>query len=526
MNHPVFKGLLFAAIPFACYILGMLNYSQAGKNAILGFFILTMLFYWKEVFQNRKKTISALIALASMIILLFMSFQMATRDIFSVQQDDMVVIESIFNTNPSETKEFFMQYGRQILKYLILFVVVSFAFLYLTLKEKKQKSRQPGTGNRKQVVACCVFTVLAIVVHLNPTMRRANPLFYFPINYSEWKNDLIETKKLMKELESNIKLDSSSVKYDSTDTKRTLVWVIGESDTRNNWGLYGYKRQTTPNLSRHKELLAFNNIISADRATTGSLSKMLTPATMSEPDLWKKKPDILSIAKAAGYKVFWLSNHGSDKRGMYSVFTSHADKIVLTNMGTSRGESSLDKELFVPYSEALDDKAEKKLIIVHILGAHPAYNYRYPKEYSKFNISTDDAVTKELTDKGRSKIAIVFRNQYDNAILYQDFILSTLLEKLQEKKLPNSAWLYISDHGQDVSHNTDFSGHNYLAKEMWEVPMLFWSSKNFLEHSRIPPLSTPYQADVINHTILGLLDISGIYYDSSQDIFNAKPENN
>jgi len=144
MNHPALKGLLFAAIPFACYILGMLNYSQAGKNAILGFFILTMLFYWKEVFQNRKKTISALIALASMIILLFMSFQMATRDIFSVQQDDMVVIESIFNTNPSETKEFFMQYGRQILKYLILFVVVSFAFLYLTLREKKQKSRQPG----------------------------------------------------------------------------------------------------------------------------------------------------------------------------------------------------------------------------------------------------------------------------------------------------------------------------------------------------------------------------------------------
>lgn len=212
------------------------------------------------------------------------------------------------------------------------------------------------------------------------------------------------------------------------------------------------------------------------------------------------------------------------RRGMYSVFTSHADKIVLTNMGTSRGESSFDKELFAPYCKALDDKAGKKLIIVHILGAHPAYNYRYPEEYNKFNISTDDAVTKELASKGRSKIAIVFRNQYDNAILYQDFILSTLLEKLQEKKLPYSAWLYISDHGQDVSRNTDFSGHNYLAKEMWEVPMLFWSSKDFLKHDLIPSLSTPYQADVIDHTILGLLDISGIYYNPSQDIFNTKPE--
>jgi len=515
MTHPIFKGLLFAAIPLIHYLLGMMNYSQAGKTGILGFFILTTLFYWKELFPTKNKIISSLIIFSSIILLAFTGFQMGLRDIFSVQQDNIIVIEAIFNTDAAESKEFLVQYSRQIIKHTLLFFVTTALFLFIVIKGLKQRIK-----SKKSIIAGVIFTLLTIIIHFNPTARRANPLFYFPIYYTKWNDELIATKELTKKLENNINLDSTAITF-IPNTKRTLVWVIGESDTRNNWGLYGYARQTTPRLDKHKELLIFKNILSADSGTVGSVSKMLTPATLKQPDLWKEKPDVLSIAKTAGYKVFWLSNHGTDKRGVLSIYASHANKTVFTNKGTSRGESSFDSELFAPYSKALEDKADKKLIIVHIMGAHPAYNFRYPDKYNTYKTSTDDDVTKQLEKEGRSQYAIIFRNQYDNAILYQDYILSSLLEKLQEQKKQNTAWLYIADHGQDVSHNSDFSGHNHKAKEMWEVPMLLWKTDEYPSTSSTPSLSINYQADTIDHGILGLLGISGIYYNAEYDIFSS-----
>lgn len=513
MNHPISKGFIFLCIPIIHYLFDTLNYSQAGKTGILGFFVITTLFYWKNIFPNKNKILTLLIAIASILILIFMSFQMMLRDIFSVQQDNILVIEAMFNTNTSESKEFFIQYKSQILKHAVISILTILLFLTIVFKTKVQSKKKYFTG-------FVVFTFLTILIHFNPTMRRSNPLFYFPIYYVKWNNDLIATQNLTAKIEDEIKVNFS-VKYDGHADQQTVVWVIGESDTRNNWGLYGYPRQTTPLLSKHKELLIFKNILSADSGTVGSLSKMLTPATLIDPNLWKKSPDLLSIAKAAGYKVFWLSNHGTDKRGVLSIFASHADKTSFTNKGTSRGESTFDEALFSPYQKALEDGAKRKLIIVHIMGSHPAYNFRYPKKYNIYSLSTKDSITQKLKNEGRSKYAIVFRNQYDNAITYQDFILSNLLEKLQHKNSPNSTWLYIADHGQDVSHHTDHSGHNHKVKEMWEVPMLLWESENRPKNKPLPPLSIKYQADVIDHTILGLLNISGSYYDPKEDLFNT-----
>jgi heptose-I-phosphate ethanolaminephosphotransferase len=266
--------------------------------------------------------------------------------------------------------------------------------------------------------------------------------------------------------------------------------------------------------------LAFSNVMAGDAGTIISITKMLTPATLSEPNLWHTKADVLSIAKAAGYKVFWLSNAGTDLRGVMSIFAYHADETVFTNRGTSRGESSFDSELFQPYQDALNDPAEKKFIILHLMGAHPTYNYRYPEKFAKYSVDTDDVITQKLQQAGRAEYAILFRNFYDNAVLYEDYILSTFVDKLRAAQLPNSSLLYISDHGQDVSHHSNFSGHNHKAKEMWDVPMLYWQSADSPAANMDVSPDLKFQADIIDHTLLGLLKISGPFYDKNQDIFS------
>ena len=109
---------------------------------------------------------------------------------------------------------------------------------------------------------------------------------------------------------------------------------------------------------------------------------------------------------------------------------------------------------------------------------------------------------------------------YDSAILYEDYVLSQLLERLQKRNIPESAWMYISDHGQDVAHHSNFSGHNPRVEEMWEVPLLLWTSSGF-NVSPVPRVDLEkrtYKADVIDHTILGLLGARGSLYDPQLDL--------
>jgi heptose-I-phosphate ethanolaminephosphotransferase len=251
---------------------------------------------------------------------------------------------------------------------------------------------------------------------------------------------------------------------------------------------------------------------------------MLTPATLAQPDLWRTKPNVLMMAKKAGYKTFWISNHSTDANGQLSVFASHADSVVLANKGGSRGEGSYD-EVVLPFLETvLVDPAPRKFIILHLLNAHPAYYYRYPKSFARFN-DADDAVTKSMKAAGRRFWAINMRNYYDNAVLYTDHVLKRSLDlcRVSGKRL---AWIYVPDHGQDVAHNTNFSGHNARAKSQFETLMIFWRSSSFPAPAVDADAlrARPYQTDVLDHTLLGLMAISGDYYDPRKDIFSEQFE--
>ncbi len=516
MTHPIVKGLLFALVPLVYYLLDMLNYAQAGKSGLLGFFVLTSLFYWHSL-HPEKKWLVYTIALATSLLYGFMVFQAGLRDIFGVEQDSIIVIEALFNTNASESAEFLQQYRLQLIKHVSLLIVCIVSYLWVTLRHLKYT--YTSQNHRALWVGSIIFTLFTVLIHFNPTARRANPLFFFPIYYQQWAEELEHTKHLTQYIAEHASQGLASM--NSVDTApNTVVWVIGESDTRNNWSLYGYPRATTPRLEALKsELLVFNHVKAADGGTVGSITKMLTPATAQQPNLWKEKPDIITMANHAGYKTFWLSNQATDERGVMSIFANHADVQVFTNKGTARGEGSFDEVLFAPFEQALKDPAPQKLIIIHIMGAHPAYNFRYPETFAKFDGVTDDTVAKDLEEKGRAFYAIAFRNQYDNAILYQDYVLAGLLNRLKATPLTRASWLYIADHGQDVSHHNNFSGHNQKAAEQWQVPMLLWQAPLLQGQS----ISTPFHADIVDHTILGLMHIQGEYYDKHSDILNALP---
>lgn len=96
----------------------------------------------------------------------------------------------------------------------------------------------------------------------------------------------------------------------ASDFRGTIILVIGESTSRHHMSLYGYPRETTPQLSGLRpELAVFEDVISNHTSTIDSVIDSLT---LRRAALGARANEdavgILQLAKAAGFQTTWLSN--------------------------------------------------------------------------------------------------------------------------------------------------------------------------------------------------------------------------
>jgi heptose-I-phosphate ethanolaminephosphotransferase len=516
----------FASVAALYLLLDWLNWSMCLKLALLGATALLAVSAWTTRNGYETKAGKSFVLLTGACFFAALGFHAFLREFFGVAPDDENMTTALFSSDKSEAAEFVQQYAWQLAKH-VLSVLLAFAAFGSLVWWKPAATKQTGSLPRLRGawIPAVAFSMVFLLLHLNPTLRKQNPVLYFPMRYFDWKHDVKSTHRLQA-LFAAAATDSGLVSLRCADDQpRTVVFVLGESITRLNFPLTGYPRNTTPQLdSLGSELIWFPDVVSSDYSTTPSVQKMLTPATLGQPNLWRTKPDVLIMAKKAGYKTFWLSNHSTDANGQLSIFASHADVTVLANKGGSRGEGSYDEVVLPSLEMALRDPSPRKFIVLHLLNAHPAYYFRYPKSFARFN-DADDAVTKSLKAAGRRFWAIKMRNYYDNAVLYTDHVLKRSLDlcRVSGQRL---AWIYVPDHGQDAAHNTNFSGHNAKSRSQFETLMILWRSPSFPAPAvDAGALRTrPYQTDALDHTLLGLLGISGDYYDPKGDILSEQFE--
>jgi len=309
----------------------------------------------------------------------------------------------------------------------------------------------------------------------------------------------------------------------------TLVLVVGESTNRQRMSLYGYPRATTPELDKLRDQLAvFDNVITPRPYTIEALQQVLTFADEENPDLYLKTPSIVSMMKQAGYKTYWITNQQTmtKRNTMLTTFSEQADEQVYLNNNRNQNARQYDGDVLAPFSKALADPAERKFIVVHLLGTHMSYQYRYPPSFDKF---TD----REGVPAGISDDQLPTYNSYDNAVLYNDFVVSSLI-KDYAKTDPNGFLLYLSDHGEDVFDST---GHSTLGRNegkptapMYTIPFMAYASPKWREsHSWnfAGDLQRPYSSSQLIHTWADLAGLSSTELDRSKslvsDSFKPRP---
>ncbi|WP_336944504.1 phosphoethanolamine transferase [Acinetobacter modestus] len=398
----------------------------------------------------------------------------STWFLFNSDNEAYFIIEAIANTSQQETWEFIQLHLSTILS--VIFSLLFLLIIYSISTFKLIKAHHLDQMWQSRIYRSCIvlLVLLTITSYLMKPSRKVHPIIF----WSDYQTKLQDFKNRIKQHQNVHRQWDISAKQNLTltkkqDEKQTHVLILSESLTSLNLGVCGYQRETTPELAKKlDELKIFCNAFSPSPSTINALRVLLTESPASAHDQYSSE-SVLAYARAAGYKIYWLSNQ--DDSYLSSLFGSYADTAVYKNTRSGRSSNSLDEKLIPVYQQALADPDPKKLIILHLIGAHPNYQERYPLAFNKFTGDSNDAVELDLKNRNIDPWVRSLRNDYDNAVLYEDSLLARFLDDLKaDNNSDFRSFMVVSDHGNEVGHEIDYAGHSPNTKAGYQVPVIMW----------------------------------------------------
>lgn len=317
-------------------------------------------------------------------------------------------------------------------------------------------------------------------------------------------------------------------KVHSDHVASNFILVIGESASRKHHSIYGYPLPTNPRLSLHVDsLYIFSDVIGSSAATAGNMERILT---FKEDDLTfgdgLRYPALIDLFNEAGYTTFWLSNQ--ERAGTVSNTSSalarNAD--VITYVGADNSEDALlqryDDVLLPHVFNAFASPDSNKLIVCHLLGSHPFYKDRFPKNRSNISPSMElnaniNPPRTWLNEKSAQIVA-----DYDNSIAFTDSILDVMIGMIVTSPKP-SVLLYFSDHGENVYDEGDYTGRGV---DYVDVPMILYLNPQYRAQNpdilnRLDSaLSLPISNANIIHSMMTLTGTSYPLYNPKLDFLS------
>jgi glucan phosphoethanolaminetransferase (alkaline phosphatase superfamily) len=304
-----------------------------------------------------------------------------------------------------------------------------------------------------------------------------------------------------KEVSGHIDEFKGGVTIPGAVAPRVVIVVIGESASRRHWSLYGYGRDTNPEVRKlGSEVLLFNDVISSSVGTQTVLRAMFSTNVFSIP--------AFPLFSLAGYKTHWISaqfNQGANDVEVAALVQSCEDRQFL--------DGAYDENL-VPLVNRAVLTPGRQIVFVNLFGSHVRYEDRYPASFAVFH--------------GENEKDHRLAN-YDNSILYTDHVLAGLIGVLRERH-EASCFVYVSDHAEDVyDSNRDlylFRSDAVATNAMYEVPFLVWFSPEFRQGNPgfvrdvAAARDRKYQTLAFYQTLIDLSRLRHPLYDPHMSLFS------
>ena len=300
-----------------------------------------------------------------------------------------------------------------------------------------------------------------------------------------------------------------------------LVVVVGETVRAQNWGLNGYERQTTPQLSK-LNVINFSDVTACGSNTEVSVPCMFSLAGRRNYDRENivGSESLLHVLERAGVKTLWRDNQTGCKGVCDGLSFESYRKPPESSLCDD--QACRDAVMLQGLHDVIDDNPGDTVVVLHQLGNHgPAYFKRYPEALRQFR---PDCRSSDLGSCTRQEIV----NAYDNAILETDDFLSKTIQMLSQDTTHDTAMIYVSDHGESLGEgNVYLHGLPYsIAPDTQiKVPMVVWLSPGMAGGKGVNTAcvrsraSQPISHDNLFHSVLALMHVKTEAYEPTLDVF-------
>ncbi|MBX2938584.1 MAG: phosphoethanolamine--lipid A transferase EptA [Ferruginibacter sp.] len=409
---------------------------------------------------------------------------------------DESMVGNVFNTNFEESSSFFSI--KLIVYILILGVLPSVYILRATLEKSSWKSFFKITSLSLLLIVSIAFANSKNWLWIDKNSKTLGGLA-MPWSYSvnTYLHHLHEYQKNKKE----ILLPNAFI---TDSSKSIVVLVIGESARSNNFSLYGYEKNTNPLLSQTKNLFHFKAKSCATYTTAGI--KCILEHTSTD-ELYEILPNYLYRNNV---EVIWRSTNWGEPPVHIKNYQGKKD-LQRDCLGDS---CNYDAILLKGLQEQIESSSKNKLLVVlHSNTSHgPTYSKRYPPQFEIFKPVCNSV---ELSNCSNAELM----NAYDNTIVYTDYLLHQIIEKLKQMPQYNSCMLFVSDHGESLGEKNLYMHGvpiSIAPREQYEIPFLVWLSEH--NPKQLKSLSELSQNHVF-HSVLDFLGIQSPVYKEDMSIF-------
>lgn len=494
----------------------------------------------------------------SFILIFFAAFQLVLLYLFGKGVIAVDMFLNLVTTNPGEAMELLDNLVPAVAGVFIVYLpllilgIVSIRGTFCGLDNSfKKKTRKWG------LTFGCFGLLCMLNAYIYTDKYKIQDHFY-PVNVFYNLGLAVERNNASlnyQEASKNFKFDARS--EHSTDSCEIYVMVVGETARAHNFSLYGYSRDTNPLLSKTEGLMAFDKVTTQSNTTHKSVPMLLSAVSATDFESLFHEKGILAAFKEAGFHTVFISNQlpnhsfidflgeqadewsfikTGDSNDAFAKEYGNGSMNKNGNNGNGNSGNSFEKEkenegtanvydadLLPILDKVLAKKHKKLFIVLHTYGSHFNYMERYPRTMAFFKPDTKSDAKAE----NRRELL----NAYDNTIRYTDFVLHSIITRLQ-KQGGMSAMLYTSDHGENIfddSRKLFLHASPRASRYELEVPFLVWTSQSY--NHCLPATKSALAANLHKqvqssrsafHTMLDLGGVATRYRNQQQSVASSR----
>lgn len=311
----------------------------------------------------------------------------------------------------------------------------------------------------------------------------------------------------------------------SVAENKTIILVIGESATRNHMGAYGYFRDTTPWLSqqvKEGKALLFDNAFSSHALTALTVPLILSESGQKNFDAIPTLPTVINILNKLNFNTYWFSNQGQLQGALYLFpLLNEAEFKYFSAVQYLNRSEKYDSEL-IDHIRNNVDFSKSNFVVVHLMGSHFHYKYRYPKDFSPDLQEIKNGFYGIHKSEKIDKI-----ESYDKSIAFTDYFFKELSNIFDDNN--NVAVVYVSDHGESVVGNFQHDYSKEMNTDIFSIPFFVWASSGFINNfnsdfSLLQKYTGSYFTNDRTNDIVKYLsgidvDLSDAFYSDYEDVY-------